>query len=392
MISILSGIIIIDMSRLLPGPLGTQVLADLGADVLKIEEVNGGDYIRWIEPLGKQDSGNFLALNRNKRSMKLDLRQEAGKEILRKLVSQADVLVEQFRPGVLEKLGFSYDTLHELNPRLVICSISGFGQSGPDSQKAGHDINYLSRIGFLDLNGKMGGEPVIPATQIADIGGGSLWTALSILAALFDREKTGKGRVIDLSLTDAVFTFMSVLVGAYDMDGKLPERGADLLTGGYAWYYVYPTKDDRYLALGMLEMRFWEIFCKAIEKPEYIALHDGGEEVQAKLKEELGAMFLSKTAGEWMEMLDPLDVCISRVNTLAEALADAQLKARNMVVEIEHPIEGLRRSVALPLKFSGEDFSVHMPPPQFGEHTDAVLASLNYSPEEIQALHSAKVV
>ena len=385
---LLHGVKIIDLSRLLPGPFCTQMLGDLGADVIKIEETDGGDYARWMPPKATVDGGQFLTLNRNKRSLKLNLRTQEGKDILIKLISTADVVVEQFRPGVMDRLGLGYETLKQYNPRIIMCSISGYGQDGPKSQMAGHDINYLSDTGILEMIGNYKGSPVVPGIQIADVGGGSLWAAFSIVAALFAREKTGKGQYIDVSMTDAVFTLMSALAGAYFVDGEVPHRSETLLGGGFAWYYVYRTKDDRYISLGMLEAKFWKNFCVAIGRPDYVAIQNSPHEVQEKMKQELTELFATKTADEWMEILEPLDACAAKVKDLKEALADEHLNHRGMIIEMDHPVEGKIKSIGFPVKFSEQPYSVRMAPPTFGQHTDEILMEIGLEQAAINELRS----
>jgi crotonobetainyl-CoA:carnitine CoA-transferase CaiB-like acyl-CoA transferase len=389
---ILHGVKIIDLSRLLPGPFCTQILGDLGADVIKIEEVVGGDYARWLPPVGKSESGNFLSINRNKRSMKLNLQNEKGKEIFLKLATNADVILEQFRPGVMERMGLGYEQLAEINPRLIMCAITGFGQNGPYCQKAGHDINYLSVAGILNLIGNYQGSPVVPGIQIADVGGGALWSALSIIAALYAREKTGKGQYIDVSMTDAVFTFMTAIVGSYSVDNKSPKTAANLLDGGNAWYNVYETKDKRYIAIGMLEEKFWRTFCNAIGRPDYIPIQFSPRPEQEKMIDELGKLFASKTADEWIEILAPLDACVSKVNNLEEALNDPHLKYRGMIIELDHPVEGNIKGLGFPIKFSETPYSIRIPPPTFGQHTAEILSELGYSPEAIKGLKDKGVI
>lgn len=389
---ILDGVKVIDLSRLLPGPFCTQMLADLGADVLKIEEIDGGDYARWMVPIGQVDGGQFLSINRNKRSMKLNLRSGEGKEILYSLIAGADVVVEQFRPGVMDRLGFGYETLKKVNPRIIMCSISGYGQEGPMSQAAGHDINYLSLTGILDMIGTSNGDLAIPAIQIADVGGGAQWAAFGIMAALYAREKTGQGQYIDISMTDAVFTYMCAIAGAYSTDHIVQRRATGQLFGGYAWYYIYKTKDNREISLGMLEGKFWKDFCNAIGRPEYVKMQMGPNDVQEKMKQELAELFLTKTADEWMEFLGPLDACAAKVNNIEEALADEHLKARGMIVELDHPVEGKVNVIGFPVKFSEQPWSLRMVPPTFGQHTDDVLKDLGYSTATIVELHDKGIV
>lgn len=392
MVEILAGIKILDLSRLLPGPFCTQMLGDLGAEVIKIEEVQGGDYTRWMQPRGKSDSGMFLALNRNKKSMKLNLRSEAGKAIFLKLVSTADVVLEQFRPGVMDRLGLGYEALKSINPRIIMCSITGYGQNGPYNEMAGHDINYLNLTGISEVTGNYNGKPISSGVQIADVGGGSLWAAFSILAALIAREKTGRGQYIDVAMTDCVFTFMSMLVGAYNFDKRSPSREDHFLNGASAWYNSYKTKDDRWIGLGMLEAKFWEGFCKAIRREDFIAQQFAPGKVQEEMIHELSALFLTKTADEWMHELQSLDICISKVNNLEEALDDPHFKERGMIVQMDHPLDGTIKSIGFPVKFSETPYSIKMAPPSFGEHTEEILLEMGFTGKEIEELSYEGIV
>jgi len=389
---ILDGIKIIDMSRLLPGPFCTQMLSDLGADVIKIEDTNGGDYMRWMPPVGKADSGYFLSLNRNKRSMKLNLRAEEGKSVLLKLAADADVLVEQLRPGTMEKLGLGYETLKANNRRLIMCSITGYGQDGPLSNEAGHEINFLGTTGILDLVGYYEGCPALPGIQGAGAGGGSMWAAFSIMAALFAREKSGKGQYIDVSITDSAFALMTLIAGAYFISNKLPSRKEDLLVGGFAWYQVYKTKDDRYIAIAPVEEKFWEDFCNTIDRPDFISIQHDPPQVQERMKQEISAVIAAKTVDEWLDILGPLNICASKVKNLEEAIADEHLNARGMIIEMDHPVEGKVRSLGFPVKFSEQPYSVRTPPPSFGEHTNQILMELGYTEKEIKEMADKGVI
>lgn len=380
---ILDGVKIIDLSTLLPGPFCTQMLGDLGADVIKVEAPPAGDGVRLLPPHGKAEAGQFMAVNRNKRSIKLDLHKDEGKEIFLKLIAGADVVVEQFRPGVMDRLGLGYEKLKQYNLGLIMCSISGYGQDGPLYDKAGHDINYLSATGILDLIGNYQENPAIPAIQTADLGG-ALWAAFSIMAALFAREKTGQGQYIDVSMTDTVFTFMTMIMGSYFVDHKLQHRGQEFHNGGRAWYSVYKTKDDRFISLGMLENKFWKSFCNAIGRPDYIPNQNGPWEVQEKMRQELSELFLTKSADEWMEILEPLNACITKVKNIEEALADEQLNARGMIIELDHPAEGKIKSLAFPVKFSQQPYTVRMAPPLLGQHTEEILKEIGYTLESIE--------
>ncbi len=386
MSQILKGIKVLDLTRLLPGPLCTQILGDLGAEVIKIEGAKGGDYSRMMPPRGKSDGGYFMGVNRNKKSMSLNLYKEQGKKVFLKMLAGSDVVIEQFRPGVMEGLGLGYGVLSSVNPRLIMCSITGYGQDGPYKDRAGHDINYLNLTGISNLTGCYQGKPVLSGIQIADVGGGSLWAALSIMGAIIDREKTGMGQYIDVSMTDCVFTFMSLLVSAYNFDRRLFGAGEWILNGGCAWYNCYRTKDDRWLGIGMLEEKFWATFCRAIGREEYIGQQFASRQVQEQIMEDLNAILASKTAEEWLRELQPLDICISLVNNLEEAINDPHLQARGMIVEIEHPLDGKIKNVGFPVKFSATPYSIKLPPPARGEHTEQILLELGYKSHDLEEM------
>jgi crotonobetainyl-CoA:carnitine CoA-transferase CaiB-like acyl-CoA transferase len=386
MTQILEGIKVLDLTRLLPGPLCTQILGDLGAEVIKVEGIKGGDYARSMPPRGKSDGGYFLGINRNKRSINLDFTKEKAKEIFFKMLADSDVVIEQFRPGAMEELGLGYQVLSSLNPRIIMCSISGYGQDGPYKDRAGHDINFLNLTGISHLTGCYQGKPALSGIQIADVGGGSLWAAMSIMGAIIAREKTGRGQYIDVSMSDCVFTFMSMLVSAYNFDRRLYGAEEWMLNGGFAWYNFYRTKDDRWLGLGMLEEKFWATFCRAIGREEYIEQQFASRQVQEQIMEDLSAILAGKTAEEWLQELQPLDICISLVNNLEEAINDPHLQARGMIVEIEHLLDGKIINVGFPVKFSATPYSIKLPPPARGEHTEQVLLELGYSSHDLEEM------
>lgn len=382
----LLGVKVLDLTRLLPGPYATLVMADLGATVDKIEDPQGGDYIRQMPPLRDDVSGLFYALNRNKRSVVLDLRTPQGVAALRRLARGYDVLIESFRPGVMDKLGLSYAALAEENPRLVYCSVSGYGQTGPDRLKAGHDLNYIARAGALGLGGPRGAAPATPGVQMADLGG-SLFSLVGILAALHARHRTGRGRQLDISMTETAFAYLHMHLGArlyMDEEGTPLERGTGALNGGYACYRVYRTSDDRYLSVGALEPKFFSGLLAKLERPELFAAgYDTGEE-GLRAQRELETLFASKPQAHWLELLREADVCVEPVLEGDDVLRDPQHQARGLFVRALDPALGrevtqLRTPVA-----SGA--SPLRPPPALGQHTREVLGEAGFTAEELGAL------
>ncbi len=364
----LAGLKVLDLSRLLPGPYATLVLADLGAQVDKLEEPGSGDYTRHSPPMKDDTSALFLGLNRNKRSIGVDLKSPDGVKVLKNLVKHYDVLVESFRPGVLDRLGVGYEALSKENPKLIFCSISGYGNTGPDRLKAGHDLNYIARSGALMYGGVDGGAPAMPGVQMADIGGGSLFAIIGILAALQERHTTGKGRFVDVSMTDGSMAFLHMHLAARMLmgpDGTPLARGREALNGGYPCYGIYKTKDDRYLAVGSLEPKFFAGVCAAIERPELLSgAYDTGEQGKA-IRVELEKVFASRTQAEWVAVFKPLDLCVEPVLEGDEILKDPQLQARGLFAK-----DGEVMWLRTPLRFG--DVPIKQPP-TIGQHTAEIL-------------------
>jgi crotonobetainyl-CoA:carnitine CoA-transferase CaiB-like acyl-CoA transferase len=377
----LEGLKVLDLSRLLPGPYATLVLADLGATVDKVEDPQGGDYTRHMPPMKDETSALFLALNRNKRSLTLDLKSPQGVAALKQLARQYDVLVESFRPGVMDKLGVGFDALSKENPRLIYCSISGYGTTGPDRLKAGHDLNYIARSGVLAYGGVRGGAPAMPGVQVADIGGGSLFALVGILAALHERQRTGVGRFVDISMTEGSLAFLHMHLGARLMMGAAAgplERGAEALNGGYPCYGLYRTQDDRWLAVGSLEPKFFGGLCAVLERPELMpGGYDLGEEGQ-RTRRELETIFASKPLADWVALLRQHDLCIEPVNEGDEVLNDAQLVARGLFVKA-----GDVMHLKTPLHFGPLPTR---PSPALGQHSDEVLREAGFTDAERRAL------
>jgi crotonobetainyl-CoA:carnitine CoA-transferase CaiB-like acyl-CoA transferase len=380
----LTGIKILDLSRLLPGPFCTMLLGDLGAEVIKVEDPRMGDPSRLVPPFLKSESAAFLSLNRNKKSLALDLKSDAGREIVARLARRSDVLVEQFRPGVTGRLGIGYDDLAVVNPRLIYCSLTGYGQTGPYRTRPGHDLNYLAYAGILGCTGPRDGPPVPPAVQVADCTGGLL-AAIGILAALRARSRTGKGQHVDAAMLDGAVSLLNLHAGSH-FAGEAQRRGAMKLSGGMPSYGVYETKDGRHVALGALEPKFWLRFCELTGRDDLapLQLAEGGD--AQRLQRELEALFRERTCAEWIRLLETEDVCLAPVNSLEEVFQDPQIEARGMVTTMEHADLGSIRQLGIPLRFSETPGSFRLPPPRLGEHTDEVLRNLGYSPERLRDL------
>jgi crotonobetainyl-CoA:carnitine CoA-transferase CaiB-like acyl-CoA transferase len=382
----------LDLSRLLPGPYCSLLLADLGMEVLKIEDTEQGDYMRMMGPARGKDSAYFHALNRNKKSMLLNLKAQEGKEIFYRLIDTYDILLEGFRPGVMDRLGIGYQELKSRNPRIIFCSLSGYGQDGPYKERSGHDINYIGLGGILELTGSRDSDPIIPGTQIADIGGGAMMAALAILAAIVHRQKTGEGQYLDVAMHDGVISWLSIHAGRYFMDKELPKRGEMHLSGRYACYQVYPTKDGRHISLGALEPKFWRNFCKAIGREDLILKQfiEGEERVQ--IIEEIRKLIKTKTQKEWIEIFKDTDACFEPILTLEEVFQHPHVLHRKMVMEYEHPAEGKIRQIGNPIKSSQFPFEIRTPSPAWGEHTMEVLKAIGYSEEEIKHFKEVKAI
>ncbi|WP_368985740.1 CaiB/BaiF CoA transferase family protein [Caldifermentibacillus hisashii] len=368
----LQSIRVLDLSRLLPGPFCTMLLADFGAEVIKIEAPDLGDYARHYEPKIDENSVMFHSLNRNKKSVTLDLKTDEGKDQFFQMVGKADVVVESFRPGVMKRLGLDFPVLEKINPRLIYCAISGYGQTGPYAEMPGHDINYISYAGLLELMGEKDGKPIVPAVQVADLAGGAYPAVTGILLALLEREKSGKGQFIDISMMDGVISLLQSTLPNYLMKNIPSKRGEQMLSGGLACYEVYQTKDGRWLAVGALEMKFWRVFCQKIGKPEWIALLNEQDEVQYKLKHDIQNVIYTKTLAEWMDIFDDAEACVSPVLNFAELVNHPQVQARKMFEAIEQ--DGIAvKHIGIPIKLSRTPGKIRAAAPKLGEHTEYYL-------------------
>lgn len=388
---------VLDLSRLLPGDLCTLLLADLGAGVIKVEDTKQGDYMRWDHqrvagPPASTASPMFAALNRNKRSVQIDLKTPSGREVLLHLARNADVLVESFRPGVMDRLGVGWETLSQENPRLVYCAISGFGQHGPLSGRPGHDINYLARNGLLALNRDRDGAPQALPILVADIGGGALTATIGILTALHERTRSGKGQLVDVAMTDGSLAWLShVAATCLATDQQAPTRDEWRLGGSFACYTVYACEDG-WVAVGAFEEKFWANLCHAIERPDLI--EGQWDRVGSATHRALEEIFLTRPRSWWQAVGEEHDCCLDPVLEMTEALASPLIAERNMVVSVQQPgYPNELRQIGPPVKLSAAPAEpATAPAPGLGEHTAEVLLEAGFSREEIERLESAGAI
>ena len=387
----LEGIKVLDLTRLAPGPYCTMFLADLGADIIKIEP-GGGRAQAFSGALGGEERRAYDAENRNKRSIVLNLKAEEARQVFYELAKDADVIVEEFRPGVVKRLGVDYDTIKKMNPRIVYCSVTGYGQDGPYQELSGHDINYISIAGAQSIVGERDGPPAVIGNLIADYAAGGMQGAIGILAALMARERTGKGQYVDISMTDGVLSLMHAEAAQYFSSGFVPTRGDILSFGGMPFYNIYETKDGKYVSLGALEPWFYQNLCNALGRedfgPHEFDKGEKREEIFAFFRE----TFRTKTRDEWVEMLRQADVPVAPVYSLDEVFTDPQMLHRKMVLELDHPKMGKVKQVGVSIKLSDTPGGVRSLAPVAGQHTDEILAGLGYSKEKIEELRSSGAV
>ncbi|MHA1915328.1 MAG: CaiB/BaiF CoA transferase family protein [Promethearchaeota archaeon] len=397
----LEGKVVLDLSRMLPGPYCSMILSDLGAEVIRVEDAN----YPYGNPPPFYEKGNFREsafqsiLMRNKKSLTLNLKNDEAREIFYKLVRRADVVLDTFRPKVMNKLKIDYETLASINPSIICCSLTGYGQNGPYEQVAGHDLNYIGICGILDLTKgrKIYGKedlinpPINPGVQVADIGGG-LVTAIGILGAIIERDNNPekKGQFVDISMTDSVFSFIP-MIAAYHF-AQDPSDGINILHGDFPFYSVYKTKDGKFLSLGIIEVKFWREFCMGIKREDLIPNQFvfGGEREQ--LFFEIQSELIKKTQKEWMDIFLDLDACVMPVNSFEEACQDPQIIARNMVVDVDHPKLGKIKNIASPIKYSRTPLTIRSLAPKTGKDTHEVLSSLGYTDDEIRSFKNKGIL
>ncbi len=376
----LAGVRVLDLTRLLPGPMGTLHLADLGADVIKIEDTGAGDYAT---------ASVRELVNRNKRGLRIDLKQREGVATLLRLAREADVLVEGFRPGVMERLGAGYEAVAAVNPRIVYCSLSGYGQTGPLREQPGHDLNYAALAGVADQVGN-GAGPALSNLPLADLLGGTMVAVMGILAALFDAARTGRGRHVDIAIADGVLAHAVLPLAGLHEDGRVPPVGAASLTGRLACYGFYRTADGRQLAVGALERKFWEALCRRLERPDLLPLHRTGDATtEERLRAELAALFAARPLAHWVELFGDGQACVTPVLRLDETLAHPHFRARGMVPGAG---EGATAQLACPVRMTGFEPGAPRPAPAPGEHTGEILRAAGFAEGEIASLREAGAV
>jgi len=399
----LEGVKILDLSRVIPGTFCTMLLGDFGAEVVKIETPGLTEFVgssRSLQGEENRKKAAYYAPNRNKKSITVNLKSEAGREIFYRLSKQADVIIEGFRPGVAKRLGIDYETISKLNPRIVYCSLSGYGQDGPYQAFPGHDINYIAMAGVLGLIGTSEGPPVIPLNLVADFAGAALYGALGISVALVARNKTGKGQYVDAAYIDGAVSLMTWFTNDYFFEGSVLRRGESWLHGAYPYYGVYETKDGKYITIGCIEPHFWENLCRLLGREDYIHYHFASEHTIRKPEDKkwdeirtfLKQTFLTKTRDEWFELLTRRDIPAGKVHTPDEVFSDPQVLHRQMVIEVEHSALGKIKQVGIAPKLSDMPGKVRTLSPLLGEHTNEILQELGYNHKEIENLRREGII
>src|SRR4030042_3504309 len=393
----LEGVKILDLSRVIPGTFCTMLLGDLGAEVLKGEAPGVSEFVgsaRSLEGEENRKEAAYFAPNRNKKSIALNMKPEAGRQVFHRLAQHADVIVEGFRPGVTKRLGIDYGTISKLNPRIIYCSLSGYGQDGPYQSFPGHDINYISMAGILGLIGPSEGLPVIPLNLVADFAGAALYGALGISVALVARDKTGRGQYLDVAFMEGALSLATWFPCSYFFDGSSLKRGGSWLNGAYPYYGVYETKDAKYITIGCIEPHFWENLCRLLGREDYIPYHFASKHMGGKPEDKkwdeirsfLKQSFLNRTRDEWFELLTQNDIPAGKVYSIEEVFTDPQVLHRQMVTEVEHPTLGKVKQVGIAPKLSDTPGKIRSLSPLLGEHTEEILLGLGYSLKDIRNL------
>lgn len=400
----LEGVRVLELTRVAPGTYATMMLADMGAEVIRIEtppEAGRSVPHRTSPDPSDVRRAAFNHTNRNKRSIALNLKDPQGQRIFQGLAKEADVVVEGFRPGVMKRLGGDYETISQFNPRIIYCSMSGYGPTGPYKDLAGHDINYLSFGGVLELIGEAGRPPSIPLNIIADYASATMHTVIGILLALMARDRTGRGQQVDISYMDGVIALLAATpnFGPFFRDGTKSQRGLNALGGAYPYYGVYECQDGKYITLGCMELHFWERTCKALGREDLAALHftpqhfvDPPDDKAREVAEWLRGVFKTKTRDQWFEFLLPYDICVGKVNSVDEVFEDPQVRHREMYLEVEHPEVGKVPMVGIPIKLSDTPGRVKSLGPYLGQHTDQILGELGYDAQAIADFRQNGVV
>jgi crotonobetainyl-CoA:carnitine CoA-transferase CaiB-like acyl-CoA transferase len=398
----LEGITVLDLTRLAPGPYCTMILADLGAEVIKIEEPGPptgrrAEQAGGLSPMPPQRAGvdrhaPHWALNRNKKTIGLNLKHDEARQIFYRLAEHADVVVEEFRPGVAKRLGIDYDTLRQRNSRLIYCAVTGYGQSGPYKDLVGHDINYISMAGCLGMIGSKGGAPVIPHNIIADFAGGGMHGAIGVLAALMARERTGRGQFVDIAMTDGIYSLLVSQLSTYFATGVVPRRGETQLDGGVHYYNVYETQDGKWLSIGSIEPWFYANLCKALGREDLLPYEFVEGEQRETLQHTLSDIFKTKSRDEWFDLLTRHDICVGKVYDLNETAHDPHLRARQMIVEVDHPQAGKVKQVGISVKLSETPGQIRFLAAPMGAHTEEILTAMGYSQEKVVELRTAGAI
>ena len=394
MVMALEGIKVLDLSRLAPGPYCSMLLADFGADVTLVEAVPGASAKLGGGGMRRSESAEraaaYNALSRGKKSIALNLKEEKAREIFYEMVKGADVVLEGFRPGVVKRLGVDYDTLSQINPRIICCSLSGFGQTGPYSNLVGHDINYISVGGALGVTGRPGTPPAIPINLVADFAGGGMHAALAICIAIIAREKTGRGQNVDIGMSDGVLSLMTSAFTGYFSNGNVIKPGEFLLNGAVPWYNTYECSDGRWFSIGSIEPHFYEALCRVLGTEEYLERqHD--QSVYPEMKAKWDGIFKTRTADEWMDVMSQYDICAAPVLEMDRVVTDPHNLARGMVVEVDSPV-GKVKQIGVGAKLSDTPGKVRSTGPLIGQHTDEILGELGYDASAIGDLKEKGVV